>query len=70
MSYGAGRNDSSRNVGIYVVRILHGEKAADLPVIQPTKFESVVNMKTAKALGLIVPDSMQLLADDVIEYDC
>jgi putative ABC transport system substrate-binding protein len=67
MSYGASRYESSHQAGVYVGRVLQGEKPADLPVQQPTKFEFVVNMKTAKALGLAVPYSMQLLADDVID---
>ena len=67
VSYGPDRLASYRQAGVLVGRILKGEKAGDLPVMRPSKFELIINMKAAKALGIEVPSSMQLLADEVIE---
>jgi putative tryptophan/tyrosine transport system substrate-binding protein len=67
LSYATRRSDLSRRPAFFVDRILKGTKPADIPIEQPTTFELVINMKTAKALGLSVPDKLRALADEVIE---
>ena len=67
MSYGTNGLDMFHQVGVYTGQILNGAKPADLPVLQSTKFEFVINLQTARALGIEVPNSIQLLADEVIE---
>jgi putative ABC transport system substrate-binding protein len=67
ISYGTDIVDSTRHVGLYVSEVLKGTRPGDLPILQPTKFDLVINLRTAKVLGLAIPSGVLAIADDVIE---
>jgi putative ABC transport system substrate-binding protein len=67
ITYGADIAEVFREIGVYTARILNGQRPADLPVLQPTKFDLVINLRTAKALGITVPLTLQVAANDVVE---
>jgi putative ABC transport system substrate-binding protein len=67
MSYGANISDAYRKSGVYAGRLLKGDKPIDLPIVQPSKFDLTINLRTAKTFGFIIPDKLLALADEVIE---